>query len=154
MNILIRKAELEDLVEIQNLNRILFELEYKNFDETLDISWPISKEGTNYFKNSILNNITLVAVINNKIIGYLVGSLNTQYSYNKTIQAELDNMCILEEYRKMGIGKKLFLEFKNICNKNGVNEIKVIASYKNNNAINFYKSNGFEEAEIILKASI
>lgn len=99
---------------------------------------------------SIENDITLVAVVENKIIGYLIGSLNTQNSYNKTIQAELDNMCILEEYRKLGIGSKLFNKFKEICKENDINELKVVASYNNKNAINFYKKNGFEEAEITL----
>ena len=69
-------------------------------------------------------------------------------------QAELDNMCILEEYRKLGIGTQLFLEFKRICKNNNISELKVVASYKNLNAINFYKNNGFVESELILKQTI
>ena len=114
-NIIIRQAVITDLKDIQNLNKVLFDLEYENYDSTLDITWPISKEGIEYFKKAIENNITLVAVIENKIFGYLIGSLNTQNSYNKTIQAELDNMCVLEQYRKLGIGSKLFNKFKEIC---------------------------------------
>lgn len=63
-------------------------------------------------------------------------------------------MCILEEYRKLGIGSRLFEEFKAICKENDIKELKVVASYKNTNAINFYKKNGFEEAEITLKQLI
>lgn len=153
-NIIIRKAEIKDLKDIQTLNKVLFDLEYENYDSTLDTTWSNSKEATEYFKNAIENDITLVAVVENKIIGYLIGSLNTQNSYNKTIQAELDNMCILEEYRKLGIGSKLFNKFKEICKENDINELKVVASYNNKNAINFYKKNGFEEAEITLKTTI
>lgn len=61
---------------------------------------------------------------------------------------------MLEEYRKLGIGSKLFNKFKEICKENKINELKVIASYQNTNAINFYKKNGFEEAEITLKTKI
>lgn len=84
------------MLDIQKLNKILFELEYNNFDSTLDINLSMSSEGKDYFENVINNNVVLIVVLDDKIIGYLVGSLNTQYSYNKNIQAELDNMCILE----------------------------------------------------------
>lgn len=153
-NLIIRRADINDLVDIQKLNKILFELEYNNFDSSLDTSWPDSYEGQEYFRNAINNDVVLVAILDNKIVGYLVGSLNTGYSYNKTIQAELDNMCILEEYRKLGIGTQLFLEFKRICKNNNTSELKVVASYKNLNAINFYKNNGFVESELILKQTI
>ena len=63
-------------------------------------------------------------------------------------------MCILEQYRKLGIGSKLFNRFKEICIENNIKELKVIASYKNKDAINFYKKNGFEEADITLKQSL
>lgn len=45
-------------------------------------------------------------------------------------------------------------EFKTICKENDIKELKVVASYKNTNAINFYKKNGFEEADITLKQSL
>ncbi|MCR5146824.1 MAG: GNAT family N-acetyltransferase [Clostridia bacterium] len=149
--IVIRKAEKKDLEDIQNLNKLLFDLEYKNYDSTLDTTWPVSNEGTDYFKNAIENDITIVATDENKVFGYIIGSLNTQNTYNKYKQAELDNMCILEDYRKLGIGSRLFEKFKAICKENDIKELKVVASYKNQNAINFYKKNGFEEAEITLK---
>ncbi len=153
-DLIIRFATINDLTSIQELNKVLFELESKNFDSTLDISWPMSNEGTEYFKNAINNNVVLVAILNNKVVGYLIGSLNTEYSYNKSSQAELDNMCILEECRKLGIGKQLFLKFKEICKDNNISELKVIASYGNLKAINFYKKNGFIESELTLKQNI
>ena len=63
-------------------------------------------------------------------------------------------MCILDKYRKFGIGTKLINEFKKICNNNSIQEIKVTASYKNINAIEFYKKNGFNEFELTLKLEI
>lgn len=150
----IRKASNEDLYDIQKLNNELFELEYHNFDSTLIENWPLSKEGEEYFKNAIKNNIVLVATLNNVIIGYLAGTLNSQYSYNNVIQAELDNMCIMKEYRRFGIGRQLFKEFKKICKDNKINEIKVVASYSNTNAIDFYKRNGFIESEVTLKQNL
>ena len=63
-------------------------------------------------------------------------------------------MFILEEYRKYGLGTKLFNEFKSYCIENKIEELKVTASAKNINAIKFYQKNGFEEFETTLKMSL
>ena len=148
-NIKIRKAKIDDLYEIQK-----FDLEYNNFDSTLVQNWPLTQDGREYFEKAIKDAVSLIAYVNDEIVGYLVGTLYSQYSYNNNIQAELDNMCVMKEYRNQGIGQKLFEEFKKICKDNKVNEIKVVASYNNLNAINFYKKNCFEEAELTLKQKI
>ena len=66
----------------------------------------------------------------------------------------LEDIFILEEYRKYGIGTKLFNEFKKHCKENNIQELKVTASSKNLNAIKFYQKNGFEEFETTLKMSL
>jgi len=53
MSIIIRKAILEDLKEVQKLNYKLFELEYNNFDPDLNMDWTFSKIGEDYFKSLI-----------------------------------------------------------------------------------------------------
>jgi hypothetical protein len=70
--VFIRKAMLNDIDDIIKLNKTLFDLEYDNFDNTLDTNRPMSNEGINYYKESIINDITLVAVYNNTIVGYLI----------------------------------------------------------------------------------
>lgn len=152
--IIIRKATLEDLNVIQQLNYKLFELESAEFDDTLIINWALSNDGREYFEKSIENDITLVSIVDNKIVGYIIGSLNTEGTYNSIKQAELNNMYILEEYRSLGIGTRLFNKLKEIFLENGMQEIKVVADYKNIKAINFYNKNGFKEAEITLKQKL
>jgi hypothetical protein len=44
MNLTIRKANMQDIDSIIKLNKMLFDLEYKNFDNTLDIERPFSNE--------------------------------------------------------------------------------------------------------------
>ena len=153
-NIVIRKANINDLYDVQKLNNELFKIECENYDNSLIENWPLSREGAEYFSDEIINKIVLVACVNEQIVGYLEGTLNSQYSYNNNIQAELDNMCILKKYRNLGIGRKLFDVFKNICKENKVDEIKVIASYENIDAIEFYKRNNFKESEITLKCKL
>ena len=63
-------------------------------------------------------------------------------------------MYILEEYRSIGIGTKLFNQLKTICIENGMQEIKVVVDYKNIKLVNFYETNGFIKFEITLKQKI
>ena len=67
-----------------------------------------------YFTNAINNDIVFVAEKEGKIVGYLVGSICEPSSYIKVLFAELDNMFILENYRKYGIGSGLSILFRTI----------------------------------------
>lgn len=154
MNIEIKRADISNLEDIQELNHQLFELEFNNFDPYLKVGWTFEKEGKDYFTDMLNNEIVYIALTENKIVGYLAGSVNIQNSYVTKSLAEVDNMFILENYRKYGIGSKLMNEFKQYCIKNSIEELKVTASAKNSNAIKFYKKNGFNEFEITLKQDL
>ena len=130
---LVRKAELKDLRRIQELNNQLFELELANFDKYLIKDWPLSKEGKEYFENAIKESFVVVAEIDNKVVGYLLGEESDIPYYNFKI-AELCNMCIDSNYRKQGIGNALYKEFENSFNEQGITHFIVTASFKNESA--------------------
>ena len=153
-NLLIKKATLEDLKTIQNLNNQLFELEKENYDSTLVSNWPLTNEGKLYFEDLIDNHYVIVAILNNEIVGYLAGAINEKGSYEEIQYGEINNMLVKDEYRGYGIGKMLINNFKDYCRENNIYNVKVEASAKNKNAINFYKKNGFEEFNITLTMSI
>lgn len=152
--VIIRKAVLEDLISIQKLNDNLFDLEFNNFDDTLKREWALEKEGQEYFEDMIKNEIVFVAQIEEKIVGYLAGSICEEISYITESFVELDNMCIDDEYRRFGIGTLLMDEFKKYCKEKNMQNIKVTASAKNSRAIQFYIKNGFEDYNITLKYKI
>ena len=152
--VIIRKASLEDLSSIQQLNDNLFDLEFNNFDDTLKLGWALEKDGREYFEDMIKNEIVFVAQIEEKIVGYLAGSICESISYITESFAELDNMCIDDEYRRFGIGTLLMNEFKKYCKEKNMQNIKVTASAKNSRAIQFYMKNGFEDYNITLKYKI
>lgn len=152
--VIIRKAGLEDLTSIQKLNDNLFDLEFNNFDDTLKREWALEKEGQEYFEDMIKNEIVFVAQIEEKIVGYLAGSICEQISYITETFAELDNMCIGDEYRRFGIGTLLMNEFKKYCKEKNMQNIKVTASAKNSRAIQFYMKNGFENYNVTLKIKL
>ena len=149
-NLLIKKATLEDLKTIQNLNNQLFELEKENYDSTLVSNWPLTNEGKLYFEDLINNQYVIVAILNDEIVGYLAGSINEKGSYEEIQYGEINNMLVKDECRGYGIGKMLINNFKDYCRENNIYNVKVEASAKNVNAINFYKKNGFEEFNITL----
>lgn len=153
-DVTIRKASIEDLRDIQELNNDLFKLEKENYDSTLIENWPLSKDGEDYFTDLINNHYVLVALLDNEIVGYLAGSINEKGSYEEIQYGELNNMLIKEKCRGYGIGKILINNFKDYCKENNIDNIKVTASYKNESAIEFYKKNGFNEFDLTLTMKI
>ena len=147
-DLVIRQATLDDLKIIQNLNFELFKLEKENFDSTLIVEWPLTKEGKNYFEDLIKNEFVIVAIVNEKIIGYLAGTICEKCPYEITQYGEINNMLVDNNYRGQGVGKRLINKFKDYCKSKNINNLKVVASAKNTNAIKFYKTQGFNEFDI------
>ena len=153
-NIVIRRATINDLEIVQNLNNSLFELEKECYDPTLIINWPLTEEGRKYFYDLIINNYVVLGLVGDDIVGYLAGTIEEKGSYEEIQYGEINNMFIDDSYRGYGIGKKLINSFKNYCRDNNVFNLKVTASYKNENAIAFYHKNGFEEFNLTLTSKI
>lgn len=153
-DIIIRKAQLEDLNIIQNLNNELFKLEKENYDSTLVRDWPLSEDGKQYFEDLIINHYVIVAIKDDKIVGYLAGSINEKGSYEEIQYGEINNMLVDNNFRGLGIGQLLIDKFKQYCKDNNINNLKVVASVKNIKAIEFYKNNGFNDFDITLTTEI
>ena len=49
-----------------------------NFDDTLKQGWPFEKDGKEYFEYMIKNEIVFVAEVEEKVVGYLAGSICEQ----------------------------------------------------------------------------
>lgn len=153
-DVIIRQATLKDLKSIQNLNYELFKLEKENYDSTLIVDWPLSEEGKNYFEDLIKNEYVIIAMKDEKIIGYLAGTINEKGSYELLQYGEINNMLVDNNYRGSGIGKQLINCFKGYCKSKNINNLKVVASAKNINAIEFYKKQGFKNFDVTLTMSM
>lgn len=157
MKIKIINAKITDLRQIKKLNLLLFELEYKNFDNTLNCNWTFGKVGTKYYQDRILkdNGCVLVARNNRKIVGYLAGFVFQKNPCRNVKKfSELENMYVLKEYRGKGVGTGLCNEFIKWCKNKQAEIIRVSASAKNTRAINFYKNNNFKDYELHLEKRI
>jgi len=157
MEVKIKSATISDLKDVQKLNLMLFEKEREEFDNTLDCEWPFSKDGENYFREHITeeSGCVLIACIDDMVIGYLAGGLKEKDSFRIMPNfAELENMFVLDKYRNMGIGTKLYRAFIDWCKSKGVGKLCVIASAENSDGINFYRKNGFIDYHLVLEADI
>lgn len=155
MDIKIQHAAVKNIRDIQNLNHQLCIKEHKDFDATINKDYPVQKSGEKYFKERIKKDCALIATIDGKISGYLVGAISDAEGYRNIHKiAEAENMFVLEEYRSLGIGKQLFQEFIKWCKSKGVKKIRAVASVQNQKAIEFYKREGFKEYNLTLEKDI
>lgn len=155
-DILIRKADIEDLEDILRLNFDLFKKEEKEYDKSLNLEWTYH-EGKKYFEDRIVKKDGFVKVteVKGKIIGYICGGISERNFYRKKAKyAELENMLVEENFRGAGIGTKLTKDFINWCKENEVENIAVTASTQNNQGVDFYKNLGFKDYSLTLEMVI
>ena len=155
-NTTIRRATLEDLKTIQQFGYELLDYERRNWDPTLDINWPFSKEGEQKYRAAITDKYTIIAEKDKKPIGYLIGKIVdiAPGSARPIKQAYLENIFVLDSARKSGVGVKLIAEFKDYCKKEGVSRINVNVLAANTNAVDFYQKVGFSPRSLSLSQEI
>ena len=154
----IKSATIEDLKRVQELNLMLFEKEYAEFDNTLNRKWTFGEDGTEYFKERITEDAGCVflAYIDDEIVGYLAGGLMDNKKSYRVLpnSAELENMFVLDKCRDTGIGSKLYQAFVDWSKSKGVKRLRVGASAQNVAGINFYRKNGFIDYDLILETNL
>lgn len=149
----IRRANIDDLKKIQELNNELFDLELNTCDHTLVKDWPLSIDGEEYFKDLILKDYVYVCVDFGEIVGYLAGSI-VDVSYIRNKYAEVNNMCVSDKCRGKGVGRLLLESFKSDVKDLGIMELRVTASSKNKNARSFYERCDFKEFEVTYRMDL
>ena len=157
MDLYIRKAQIGDLEIVQTLNLKLFEKEYKEYDNLLDLKWTFWNSWTTYFKDRIIWDdwCTFVVEIDNIIVWYLCWWICTWELYRMLpVCAELENTFILETYRWKWLWTMLFRAFIERCKIKNVKKIRVEASANNDLTIGFYRKNNFKDYSLKLEANI
>lgn len=140
----IRKATLDDLATVQDLNHDLFIWDAKS-DPALNVEWPYNK-GAEYFTKIISGEkgVCFVAEDNDAIIGYLAGCKCNDNECMLAPRAEVENMFVREDYRGKGVGTQLIQAFFDWSKGQGINHVLVGAYTKNEPAVAFYKKQGFK----------
>lgn len=138
--------------EIKDLRKLCKSTFYETF------AWANNKESLElYFKNSFskkkleeeLSNPEsefYFAKLNNKAIGYLkvnIGKAQTELQDANAL--EIERIYLLKDYHGVGIGQLLFDKALEIAKNNNLSYIWLGVWDRNEQAVNFYRKNGFKE---------
>ena len=145
----IRKATLNDVDAIQNLNNELFELECNHYDEYLSKGWTFEGSGRAFFENVIKNDYVVVAEIDNVTVGYL-HAFEVKIPYYQFDIAEISDLCVDSKFRGRGIGMELCKSFEEHYRAKGIKHFQMTASFKNESARAFYRKLGYREHNVTL----
>ena len=153
----VRKAVVGDLKRVQELNLLLFEKEFGEYDNSLSLDWTFGKVGSKYFEDAITKEDSCVFVVEEegKIVGYLAGGECSVEDYRKLPKvAELNDMLVLEEFRGNGVGRMLYSAFVEWCRGRGIKRVRVEVTAQNKEAIEFYRKVGLKDYSLILEGEI
>ena len=159
MNILVRLAEPRDFKDIQRLNAELFKYEdaLNLYDHSRNLDWPYSEAAIKYFRDAVggkNNTQGFVAVVADRIIGYLIASVYSKPWMSTNPIAEIDNMFIESSSRRHHAGAGLITAFKKWAKAQGAKRLKVGALTGNDPAMAFYQSQGFLNIETVFELSL
>jgi ribosomal protein S18 acetylase RimI-like enzyme len=146
----IRPATIEDISDLQRLNRELFKDNVRYMPD-LDLSWPDEK-GKVYFIELVSDpkSLCLIAEDGAIKVGYLAGGPK-EVDYSLSKYAELQNMCVTDGYRSQGVGALLIDKFLEWAKDNKYDKAFMNAYLKNEGALSFYKKHGFEATDANLE---
>ncbi len=140
-NIVILKLtgkDLDKFIQLIKLFETVFEIE--------DLHMPDNEYlRTQLFKTDFL---VFVASAGNKVVGGLTAYTLNQY-YSKTPQVYIYDLAVKSTMQRKGIGKLLISAIRDYCRNIGVGEIFVQADKVDDHAIDFYRSTGGTEQEVI-----
>lgn len=126
MNIIIREYEDKDM---------------ESLNELLDEVYKMKKS-----KNIANDNMELVAVDNERVVGYL--TINKLFDSVQNLNyANINYVCVLERYRNRGICSNMLDEVINYCMENNISYIELTSNPTRKIARHLYEKKGFVERE-------
>ncbi len=156
MDVIIKRAKINDLETVQQFGYRLLEYERNNWDPDLELDWPFSEQGKDAYTKAINDGYTIIAEIDGRPVGFLIGSIRRPKAgtARQITAAQLENIFVNEDARVKGVGKKLAEEFKKYCLAEKVDKLNVVVNSENVGAIEFYKKIGFLPSRMILSQDL
>ena len=144
MNFTVRKAGLDDLIDLMPLLKLLFTIEEDFvFNErthtkglTLLIREPEDKA------------VVMVAESEGKIVGMVTAQI-TVSSAAGGFSAWMEDLVVSPEYQGRGIGKKLIDNILIWCREQGCLRVQLLADKNNFPALEFYRKGSWEGSNMI-----
>ena len=130
---IIRRAKLKDAKSIAEIFRIESAKPPYNKKRTL-------KKVLHIIKEDFRGNDMHVAIINKKIIGFVMVSIDSGIKNKLWI----NELWILKEYQGQGLGKKIIGEIEKIYKKKGIKIFELVADTEKGGALGFYDKIGYK----------
>ena len=128
----IRKIQNKDINKIYQLG-----IDEKEFEVSEDMLFWSKKQLKKWISSN--DDVLLVAEDNKKIVGFIMSAI-----HKPTQKVTIENIYVVEEYRKKGLAKKLLNETLKIFRKKGIKFINAFVDDKNTASFNFFKKNNFK----------
>lgn len=146
-----RLAKEEDAKTLNWLLTLLVRDE-KKYDDSIDETFVVTSMYEYYINDK--TRFIMVALDDDKIVGYLYGFIsNPNDAYQERV-AKLDALFVREEYRHMGIAKHLITLFKEWVSDNDIKLMEVSVCSANTFAKKLYLELGFNPFKEILIGKI
>jgi len=145
-NMNIRTAIITDIEKILFLEDQVFEIHLNARPDWVQKK-PINYD---YLKNIIIeenNKKIIIAEENNEIIGFCIVckcEINNHPIFHDMTTIEIEDICVDENHRKKGVGKRLFEEAIIFAKSNNAQFIELIVWEFNQNARKFYENMGMK----------
>lgn len=134
-NIIIRRAIIDDL----QMAVCIYEDTKRVFEEEKTYQWSGNYPNKETFEKDIKENSIYTCEVENKVVGLItiVYDIDPNYQVidgrwlNNEKYASIHRICVLEKYRKNGIGKKLFEKALEEIKSKNIKNIRIDTYYKN-----------------------
>ena len=150
--IIVKVDNLNDARKCNELLTLLIENEAK-YNENINKNYIVN----NWFENlyNMENNVLYVAKENEEIVGYIYCKIITgENGLTNNLEALIDGLYVLEEYRKKGIATALINKAKQWCRNKNVKYIMINVLEDNKTALNLYSKLNFNDYEKTLRFNI
>ncbi len=141
MEIIITKANDEDYKVADEFLTLLIQDERK-YDDSIDSTFVV-KDFYRHIKGNP-EKCLLMAKDDNKAVGFIYGYLKPLEGTKENI-AQIDALYVDDDYRHLGIGKKLIDEFSNWVKENNTSKIEINVMEQNIIARELYYKIGFKD---------
>ncbi len=152
MELRLRRAEAEDVMDIVGLSSALFREDAGRRDPCTNLNWP-REEGQEYFAGLVARagSLCLLAEVGGEVVGYLAGRVEEGTALRPWRVAELESMYVRGGYRNQGVGARLVGGFLGWVGSRGAERASVTAYATNERAIRFYQRAGFRPRRVSLE---
>jgi ribosomal-protein-alanine acetyltransferase len=120
---------------IRHLDR-LYEIEMECFEKEAFTKQQIAYLLTDY------NSISLVAKVNDKIVGFIIGKINVE---RKSLVGHILTIDVSHRHRRKGIAQKLLQEIEKIFREKGIKVCYLEVREDNIAALNLYQKSGYRK---------